>query len=159
MMLKTTVVLATLLPGILITLLSVWPESTAFNCTSEYFSSIVFDSDRVESINNVSLTMMKNSFAYVSINSMVKQSGHIHHISRDVIYKVSVLDKKNGLYKIKSSKTHFNYTDSLSNNNELAASLLGIEGRGRMIRIWKVSDKVILIGNPFSPVMSCIKSS
>lgn len=159
MTLKTPMVLTTLLPVILIAFLSVKTEQVAFSCTGEYFSSIFLDNYSIESVNNISLTMMRNSSAYVSFNSMVKNSGSTRHISREVMYKLFVIDKENGLYKINSTKTKFHYVDSFSNNNELAAFLFGVEGRGRMIRIWKVSNKVILIGNPFSPIMSCIKSS
>lgn len=128
-----------------------------FTCTGEYVSEVRLGKTRLLSTINIALSFYRNAQVHAVMVGTVEHDGTLSHLSREVTYRYEAMDINNGIYRITPEKIQDTGANTL--HSEAADHyLLGMEKEGRLIRIWKITDKVLLIGNPFSPVLSCTKA-
>jgi len=128
-----------------------------FSCTGEYRSEIIFPETKILNISNISISVSNNRIIYFSIDGVITHNDTNSHLSREIWFSYEPIHHSTGLFRIKPIRMNVNDTDSVK-SQDVNYFILGAESNGRTIRIWKLSDSVILIGNAFSPIMSCILS-
>ncbi|MDZ7320048.1 hypothetical protein N4G41_00145 [Kosakonia sacchari] len=128
-----------------------------FTCTGLYNSEIQIAGHKIKNNSNIAVSVSKSRAAYVNIEGIIDYDHNIYHINREVHFRYEIANKKAGIVRIFPIEHFVNTSDTISTayTQGLESSLLGEEKKGKLIRLWKLSDSVLLIGNTFSPVFSC----
>lgn len=137
---------------------SVWLYSErnqiVFTCVGQYSASIDYPGISISNSSNIVVSVSNSNRIFVNMNSAIIQNGHHYHLSRQVWYSYEPVDLKYGMLRITPIRVSVNSTDNVPGNN-VNHYLLGVEKAGLIIRVWKLSDNTLLIGNSFTPVFSC----
>ena len=135
--------------------LSVQKNRINFSCSGEYSQDVIYHGNRVNSQINIMSSVSRSQNLYVNFDGYINYNSQSYHVNREVIFAYEILDKHAGLVRITPVSQIRNMGDTL-NSKEIEGRLLGIEKDGRVIRIWRISERTILVGNPYAPNFSCV---
>lgn len=132
------------------------PGKKSFSCIGEYSSEYTIGENEQFNNSGISLVFFRNSTVYVAVEGARKTNGEQRHINHEEWYKYEPVDEKSGLYKIYPTDSENNLENGIY-EQKFNDDMISVEKKGRLIRLWKLSDNVILIGNAFSPIFSCTR--
>lgn len=135
--------------------LSVQKNRISFSCTGEFSEDAIYHGTRVNSQVNIMSSVSRAQKLYVNFDGYINYNSKSYHVNREVTFAYEILDRYAGLVRITPVFQTRNTSDSL-NLQEVESRLLGIEKEGRLIRIWRISERTVLVGNPYAPIFSCI---
>ncbi|MFS3191053.1 hypothetical protein [Klebsiella pneumoniae] len=145
----------TLIAIIFAIVLSVQKNRISFSCSGEYSEDAIYDGIRVNSQVNIMSSVSRSQKLYVNYDGYINYNSKSYHVNREVTFAYEILDRYAGLVRITPVFQIRNTSDTL-NSKEVESRLLGIENKGRLIRIWRISERIVLVGNPYAPIFSCI---
>lgn len=135
--------------------LSVQKNRISYSCTGEYSADVIYSGTRVTSQISIMSSSARSQKLYVSYDGAVKFNNKSYHLNRELIFHYEMLDKKAGLLRITPISQSKNTSDTLD-SREVESLLLGVEKEGRLIRILRIGERMVLVGNPYAPIYSCV---
>lgn len=137
-------------------LLSVYSNKNQvlFTCTGTYQADIQLRGDYIVNNGNISISVSNSHKIYMNIDARVNINNESHHLGRDIIYHYEAVDQKNGLFRLNFIDGNRTASDTLD-KHDITPLLFSMDKDGRIIKVLRVNEKVLLIGNPFTPLYSC----
>ncbi|EPZ8357862.1 hypothetical protein ACXWYY_003405 [Enterobacter hormaechei] len=147
--------LVTLIAIIFALILSVQKNRISFSCSGEYSEDAIYHGIRVNSHINIMSSVSRSQKLYVNYDGYINYNSNSYHVNREVTFSYEMLNRYAGLVRITPVFQTRNTGDTL-NSKEVESLLLGLEKEGRLIRIWRMGERIVLVGNPYAPIFSCI---
>lgn len=148
-------ILATLTAAVSVGAVYVERQRIDYTCTGAYSTDVTLPGIRVTGIVNVVISVSRANRVYTNMEGALSVNGNKYHLSREIAWKYEVTNASAGLMRV----TPLYETRSSSDNvvgSEVDSYIIGKEKGGRIIRQWKLNDDVVLVGNPYSPIYSCV---
>lgn len=135
--------------------LSVQKNRISYSCAGEYSADIIYPGIRVTSQMNIMSSSSRSQKLFVTYDGSVTFNNKSYHLNREMTFQYKKLDQKAGLVMITPVSVSKNTSDTLD-SREVESLLLGVEKEGRLIRIWRIGESTVLVGNPYAPIYSCV---
>lgn len=134
---------------------SVRNDSILYTCSGDYSAHTTLPGIEVTNQLSTLNSYLRNNNIHASFNGSVKFNNHYYHLNRHLIYKSEIVDRKNGLIKVKAISQTRSENDTLD-DKKLESILFSVDHNGALIRVWRINENIILIGNPYAPTYSCV---
>lgn len=134
---------------------SVRKDSILYTCSGDYSAYSALPGIEISNQLSTLNSYARNKNVYASFNGSVKYKNQHYHLNRQIVYKSEIVDRKNGLIRIIPISRSRSTNDTLD-SKKVESILFSADNKGAMIRVWRLNNKIILIGNPYVPTYSCI---
>ncbi|PNF13471.1 hypothetical protein A6J71_00065 [Enterobacter cancerogenus] len=129
-------------------------NSVSFTCVGGFSSQVIHDNLVIKNISDISINFFRDQKIFIAIDGSVTQNDKRYHLSRELWFSWQPVDLPKGIIRVKLIEVRKTGADTVV-DDKVNHYILGAEPAGRIFRIWRLKDNILLIGNAFSPVMSC----
>lgn len=123
-------------------------------CVGSFSAEIRHDGSLIKHVSDITISFFNNHKIFMVINGSVTQGNKRFHMSRELWYSWKPIDLSKGIIHVSLLEMQRSSTDTIE-GDDVNYYLLGAERNGRVVRLWYPLDNILLIGNAFSPVLSC----
>lgn len=135
----------------------IYSRITVLSCSGLYRSENWRDSHGVKNISNILITVRKSKDIEVDITGTLVVSDSAYNINREYVFNYRPQNINTGIIKIRLNKMIKNSTDRVKEYDD-GKVFPALQGKDGLIRIWKISPEVVLVGNVFTPIFSCTQN-
>jgi hypothetical protein len=155
-LLKISAVVSTLCAVGLLSGIWVYNHRITNTCLSEYY--LDFDYPNLH-LTGYMTNLSSNSYAHLSYNNVegaITLNNKPYHFSREQTWYNKVINKENGLSSVTFVNEVISSIDSVQ-GTEVNVLMTGKPHETRIARMWRLNDDVLLVGNAYSPLYSCVR--
>lgn len=126
----------------------------SFTCVGGFTTEINHDKIAIRNVSDITVSFFNNNKIFMAIDGSVTANGKRYHMSRELWFSYQPVDMTKGIIRARLIELKKTGADNIE-GDKVNHYILGAEPDGRIFRLWKLKDNILLIGNAFSPVLSC----
>jgi hypothetical protein len=153
--LQLVTLIATLIAAITVSAVYINARKIIYTCTGAYSTNISLPGVRISGVVNIVISASQAQRIYTNLEGALTVNGEKYHLSREIAWRYEITNREAGLLRIIPLYETTSSTDTIK-GTEVDSYVLGKEKYGRIIRQWQLNDNVALVGNPYSPIYSCV---
>lgn len=125
-----------------------------FTCVGGFSTEVQHDRMLLKNVSDITISFFNNNKIFMAVDGSVTQDGKRYHMSRELWFRYETVDLAKGIVRANLIEIKRTGADNIE-GDWVNHYILGAEREGRIFRIWHLNNNVLLIGNAFSPVLSC----
>ncbi|WP_318373716.1 hypothetical protein [Enterobacter sp.] len=125
-----------------------------FTCVGGFNNEVRHNGLVIKNASDISISFFNDQKIFIAVDGSVTQNDKRYHMSRELWFSWQPVDLAQGIIRVKLTELKKTGADTID-GDQVNHYILGAEPTGRIFRIWRLKDNILLIGNAFSPVMSC----
>jgi len=125
-----------------------------FTCVGGFSTEVRHDGITIKNISDISISFFNGNKIFIAIDGSITQNNKRFHMSRELWFSWEPIDMTKGIIRANLIGIKRTGADNIE-GDVVNHYILGAESSGRIFRLWRLKDNILLIGNAFSPVMSC----